>query len=320
MKGLILCAGKGTRLYPFSLSIPKVLLPVANKPIVHYSIEKLVELNIREIGIVIDPRYQPLFARQVGSGERWNARITYIYQTDANGIADAVKQAAGFIADDPFLLLLGDNVIEQSLACLQNSVQHQRHDAAILLGRVATPRDYGIAEIADGRIVGLEEKPVHPKSNLAVLGAYAFRRPIFQAVGQIPPSGRGEYEITDAIQWMIRQGYSIDHWMTEKRFSDVGKPERWLEANRWMLDRLHQTEATKETGFAGCRIIPPVQIGEGCQMKDCVIGPYVSIGPHVQLEGCHIADSIVLERTNLFRQTLQHAIVSSHLIVQLPLE
>lgn len=296
MKGLILCAGKGTRLQPFSNQKPKVLLPVANKPIIYYCIEKLVELEIYEIGIVIRPDHTAIFREEVGTGERWGVQITYIYQNVSLGISDAVKQAEVYLNQDPFILLLGDNLIMESLEGLYHAIFQDNHEAAILLGQVSNPRDFGIAEVHQGRIIGLEEKPAVPKSNLAVLGAYAFKPAIFEAIHSISPSARGEYEITDAIQWMINNGYPVAYQKTEKQYSDVGTMDRWLEANRWML-QLMEADGTLEQPqrHKGCTLIPPVCIDPTSELIDCVIGPYVTIGPHCKLEKCTLENSILLE-------------------------
>ncbi|TDF92562.1 sugar phosphate nucleotidyltransferase [Paenibacillus piri] len=299
MKGLILCAGKGTRLQPFSNAKPKVLLPVANKPIIYYCIEKLVELDIYEIGIVIRPDHLALFMEEVGTGEQWGAQITFIFQYHALGIADAVGQAEAFIDNDPFMLLLGDNLMMQSLKPLCHAVIQEKHEAAILLGQVSNPADFGIAEVAGNRIVGLEEKPAFPKSNLAVLGAYAFTSVIFKAIHAIAPSPRGEYEITDAIQWLIDTGCSVVYLETAEHFSDVGTMERWLEANCWMLQLMEKTGLPDGRKLDGCTLIPPVLIDPSSELKDCVIGPYVSIGPNVKLQQCTIENSILLESVNL---------------------
>ncbi|MDF2959649.1 MAG: glucose-phosphate thymidylyltransferase [Paenibacillus sp.] len=313
MKGLILCAGKGTRLQPFSNIKPKVLLPVANKPIIYYGIEKLVELEIYEIGIVIRPNHSDLFLEEVGMGERWGVSITYIYQTDPLGISDAVRNAESFIDNEKFVLLLGDNLIIQSLDGLCSAILQDNHDAAILLGKVKNPQDFGIAEICEDRIIGLEEKPSAPKSDLAVLGAYAFNPNIFKAIHSIPPSARGEYEITDAIGWLIHQGYSVAYQMTDKNFSDVGTMERWLEANRWMLQLMDESGLLNNREvYEGCTIIPPVLIDPSTKMVDCVIGPYVTIGPNVKLESCDFENSILLEGASLDHSlyTMTNSIIS----------
>ncbi|NOU94845.1 NTP transferase domain-containing protein [Paenibacillus sp. LMG 31456] len=296
MKGLILCAGKGTRLQPFSNHKPKVLLPVANKPIIYYCIEKLVELEIYEIGIVIRPDHSAIFMEEVGAGERWGVEITYINQNVSLGISDAVRHAEAYLNNHSFVLLLGDNLITQSLEGLCHSILQDSRDAAILLGKVSNPRDFGIAEIQGEQIIGLEEKPAIPKSDLAILGAYAFKPSIFEAIHSISPSARGEYEITDAIQWMINKGYSVAYQVTEKNYSDVGTMDRWLEANRWMLQLIDDIDLHRvHDRYEGCTFIYPVLIDASSELIDCVVGPYVTIGPNARLEKCTIVNSILLE-------------------------
>jgi len=313
MKGLIVCAGRGTRLQPFSYLTSKVLLPVANKPLIFYSLEKLKSLGINEIGIVIQPAQKVLFEEHVGDGVNWDVRITYLFQEKPLGIADAVKQSESFIGSDSFILLLGDNLINQSLAELKDSVLVDHYDGALLLGKVENPQEYGIAEIEEQRIIGLEEKPLQPKSNLAIVGAYAFTAQIFKAIHAISPSRRGEYEITDAIQYLIQHGYSISYDITTDPHTDVGTPGRWLEANRWMLQSMpaEETTVTYES-YEGSVFQSPVLIDPSSKLLNCEIGPYVVIGPGVILENCKIEDSIILEGVNLRNRILNGSIVSIH--------
>ncbi|MEK8131483.1 sugar phosphate nucleotidyltransferase [Paenibacillus filicis] len=311
MKGLILCAGNGNRLKPFSQIKPKGLLPVVNKPIIHYCLEKLAELYMTEVGIVIKPEHRFLFVEEVGYGEKWNLSITYIEQQQALGIADAVKQSEFFLDRSPFILLLGDNLFVESLERLSHFIQVEGYEAAVILAAVKTPSDFGIAEVEGNQIVHLEEKPAKPKSNLALLGAYAFQPSIFEAIHKIPPSARGEYEITDAIQWMLNHQRKIAFCVTNQNYSDVGTLERWLEANRWMLDQ--QLAAGKLESFASDSLnhyIPPVCIDPGAELTNCIIGPYVTIGPGVKLSNCRLEDSIILEGTRLISPPLPitHAI------------
>lgn len=301
MKGLILCAGRGTRLYPLSYTQPKTLLPVANKPVLHYCIEKLTELGITDIGIVINPS-QIQIREYVGDGSRFQASITFIEQTKPLGIAHAVKLAQPFIQDHPFMVLLGDNLLMDSLQPLYQSFKDSQTGCAVLLREVDRPQDFGIAEIENGRIVSIEEKPAEPKSNLAVIGAYLFTPAIFDAIAALQPSPRGEYEITDAIRTFIQQGNSIAFTVTHQHYSDVGTMERWLSANRWMLDQMIGKEILvgENTVIENCELIPPVLIGDHCTLKNCKIGPYVSIQDRATLDNCiEITNSILLEDTSL---------------------
>lgn len=301
MKGLILCAGEGRRLQPLSYSQPKTLVPVANKPVLIYCIEHLHEIEITEIAIVLNPVQEKAIRAKLKNHHLDEERFTYIYQEEPNGIADALKQAEAFIGKDCFLLLLGDNLIQESLAGLKETLEQEDIQGSIMLAKVDNPSDYGIAEIREGRIIGLEEKPNQPKSNLAIIGAYAFTSAIFKAVHSIKPSARGELEITDAIQWLIAQGGPISYSITEQKYSDVGNVERWLEANRWMLNMKTDEKSLclDQVQIENCRIISPVLIDRGAVIKNSIIGPYTSIGAKVSIEGCQIENSIVLEDARL---------------------
>ena len=218
----------------------------------------------------------------------------------STGIAEAVKQARMYIGNDNFLLLLGDNLIADGLTELKLDVEEKGSHASLLLAEVANPQDYGIAEVLEERIVRLEEKPRVPKSKLAVLGAYAFTGSIFLAADDIKPSARGEYEITDAIQWLIDHSLPVTYHVTEKLNMDVGTLERWLEANRRMLDEMAAKEVIHELSVLdNCTIVGPVSIDKGCVLKDCIIGPYVSIGAGSHIEDCRMENSIILSGVHL---------------------
>jgi glucose-1-phosphate thymidylyltransferase len=254
-----------------------------------------MELDIDEIGIVIHPSQEPSIREQFGKGESLGIAISYIYQHEARGIAHAVKQAQAYIADEPFLLLLGDNLISTSLSVLKNDIELGLVQASLLLARVEAAQDYGIAEILDERIVGIEEKPVNPKSNLAVLGAYAFTKDIFVAIDEILPSKRGEYEITDAIQRLIDQQKVVSYQVTDQLNIDVGTMDRWLKANQQLLGSdMSMSRIHSSVNLDNCTIVEPVSIEKDCVLKGCQIGPYVSVGEGSNLENCHIENSIIL--------------------------
>ncbi|MFD2168750.1 glucose-1-phosphate thymidylyltransferase [Tumebacillus lipolyticus] len=297
MKGLILCAGRGTRMHPFSHTTPKTLLPVANRPILEYCIEKLRGLGIVEIGVVVNP--QQLAISEYLTRYDTQCRIEIIPQTKPLGIAHAVQTAQQFLGKEPFVLLLGDNLIYEDLQTLSSAFQG--HDGAIMLARVENPSDYGIADIRDHKILSLVEKPKRPKSDLAVIGAYVFQPSIFQAITELKPSARGEYEITDAIQKLIASGRSVSFSITNKPYSDVGTLERWILANRWMLDEMQGSRVIigKDSKVENCTIRGPVLIGDGCQLKDVVVGPHVSVQDGVMLQSCMIEDSICLEGASI---------------------
>lgn len=301
MKGLILCAGRGTRLHPFSFSQPKTLLPVANQPILYYCIRKLLEIGINDIGVVIHPS-QTLISDFIGDGNQYKASITLIEQPEPLGIANAVLLARSFIKNSPFILLLGDNLLMDSLHQLHQSFLASKADGVVMLSEVERPQDYGIAEVKKGRIVSVEEKPKRPKSNLAVIGAYLFTPPIFDCISNLAPSARGEYEITDAIQAMIDRDFNMIHTITVGKYTDVGTVDRWLQANRWLLKQEldDQVNIGDQSIVENCELIAPVLIGNNCRIRNCKLGPYLSIQDGVELVNCHhVEESILLENSSL---------------------
>jgi glucose-1-phosphate thymidylyltransferase len=318
LKGLILCAGKGSRLYPFTYNRPKTLIPVANTPLLQLAIVKLIELGIDEVGLVIHPSQEASIREQFGEGQALGISISYIYQHETKGIAHAVKQAQAYISDEPFLLLLGDNLISASLSALKNDVEHSEVQASLLLAEVEVAQDYGIAEIQDERIVGIEEKPVNPKSNLAVLGAYALTKDIFVAIEEILPSKRGEYEITDAIQRLIDQRKVVSYHITDQLNIDVGTMDRWLKANQQLLSSdVSKNRIHSSVRLENCTIVEPVSIEKDCVLKDCQIGPYVSVGEGSKLENCHIENSIILNGVHSkdLPFLLKNVIIGDHSII-----
>ncbi|UZJ77355.1 sugar phosphate nucleotidyltransferase [Fictibacillus sp. KU28468] len=296
MKGLILVAGKGTRLRPFSLARAKTLIPVANKPLLEYCIESLKKIGINEIGIVLNP-IQKEICEYIDNRTADNTSITLIYQPEAKGIGDAVRQASDFLKSEPFILLLGDNLINDSLLSLKEAILSSSVNGAVMLTKVSNPSEYGIAHVENNQIIKVEEKPKNSASNLAIIGAYAFDSNVLTAINHIQPSSRGEYEITDAIQWLINHQYNISYQITNKEYSDVGTIERWLEANRWVLDSLNRSEETTDptTIIRNCKLIPPVHIDKNCVLTNSTIGPYVSVSHGAVIDNCKLQDSIVLE-------------------------
>ncbi|WP_101846905.1 glucose-1-phosphate thymidylyltransferase [Halobacillus sp. Marseille-P3879] len=291
MKGLILAAGNGTRLRPLSNTRPKPLLPVANKPIITYGVEQLYNLGITKIGIVVQPGQKESFEENLKI-KKQDIQFHFIYQQEQKGIAHALKQAETFIGSDSFVLLLGDNLINESLEPLMTMFNHTDTHATVMVTKVATPEDYGIAETKDHQITSVEEKPTQPKSNLAIIGVYLFQSTIFKAIDSIAPSSRGEYEITDAIQWLIDNEFHVNYVKAERPVFDVGTMDRWLEANRWILEQY--PDLTHHEKVKNSIIIPPVKIGEKCKIKNAVIGPYVSIEAGTTIKNCHIKNSIIL--------------------------
>ncbi|KIL36977.1 hypothetical protein SD71_04580 [Cohnella kolymensis] len=295
MKGIILCAGKGTRMQPFTFSSPKTLLPVANEAILDHCLRSLKQAGIHDIGVVLNPEQTSIVDHLLGKHPQTS--FTFIRQTEPLGIAHALSAAEFFIRDDPFVLLLGDILITEPLTVLLEAFKEKQ--GAVMLSKVDHPQDYGVAVVNGNRIIQLEEKPAEPKSELAVAGAYVFDKKIFKAIEKISISHKGEYEITSAIQWMIGNGDSIGYALTKERFFDVGTPDRLLEANRFILRYSQGTENEIDplAVMENCTVIPPVKIGTDCILKNVVIGPFVSVCMGSTLSDCSIENSICMEGT-----------------------
>ena len=317
MKALILSGGKGTRLRPLTYTGAKQLVPVANKPILWYGIESLVAAGITDIGIIVSPETGPEIEAKTGKGDRFGATITYIPQESPDGLAHAVKIAQPFLGDSPFVMYLGDNLIQDSLNAFVADFKKKPLGAIIMLKQVENPTAFGVAQIAeDGSVTKLVEKPKDPPSNLALVGVYLFSPEIHQAISQINPSARGELEITDAIQQLIATSQTVEAKELNGWWLDTGKKDDLLEANRIILDE-YITEAniagdvddrSKISGrvvvgegskLTNCTVRGPVTIGENCVLENCFVGSYTSIASGVSMSDIEIDHSVVLEGANI---------------------
>ena len=326
MKGLILSGGHGTRLRPITHTKQKQLIPIANKPILFYVIDDLVKAGITDIGIVTGLHADQLI-NTVGDGSRWNARITFIEQESPLGLAHAVKIAKDFIKDDDFVMYLGDNLLNEDIIEFVTNFQNSNTDASILLSPVKDPSNFGVAKLnKKGEIVQLLEKPKNPPSNLAVVGIYAFRKSIFKAIDNIRPSSRGEMEITDAIQWLVKHSHKVKSELVEGWWKDTGKADSLLEANHLILDsKLEVSNKGKiEEGAVvsgrvsigegtiikkGACIRGPAIIGQNCFIGHGVfIGPFTSIGNNVEILNGEIEYSILLANCKI---NTNHKIIDS---------
>jgi glucose-1-phosphate thymidylyltransferase len=308
MKGLILSGGRGTRLRPITFTSAKQLVPVANKPILFYGIEALAASGISEIGIVVGDTRQEI-RDAVGDGSRFGVTVTYIEQAAPLGLAHAVLVSEPFLGNDPFCMYLGDNLIRERLEPLVTRFRDEKPNGQILLAAVPDPTQFGVAVLKDGQVVRLVEKPKEPPSNLGLVGVYMFDATIFKAVKAIKPSARGELEITDAIQWLIDQGYVVRPHVIEGWWKDTGKLEDMLEANRIILDTLlPRTDGTvvdseivgRVVIEAGARVIKstvrgPAIIGRDAVVESAYVGPFTSIGDRVVLRASEVEHSIILE-------------------------
>lgn len=312
MKALILSGGKGTRLRPLTYTGAKQLVPVANKPILWYGLEAIAAAGITEIGIIISPETGEEVKTKTGNGDRFGVKITYILQEKPAGLAHAVKVAQNFLQDSPFVMYLGDNLVQNELEGFLEKFQTRDLDALTLLCEVPNPTAFGVAEVDErGRVLRLVEKPKVPPSNLALVGIYFFSPKIHWAIANIQPSARGELEITDAIQYLIDQQSSVEAFRIQGWWLDTGKKDDLLAANQIILDacltsaihgevsadsrisgRVHIGEGSRITN---CTIRGPVTIGHHCHLENCFIGPYSSIGDEVTLINADLEHSVILQ-------------------------
>jgi glucose-1-phosphate thymidylyltransferase len=313
MKGLILSGGRGTRLRPLTYTSAKQLVPVANKPVLFYGIEALAAAGIRDIGMVVGDTQSEIRAA-VGDGSAWGVRITYIEQDAPRGLAHAVLISERFLDNQPFVMYLGDNLLNKGINRFVDEFTRERPAAQILLARVPDPQMFGVAELAEGRVIRLVEKPQEPLSDLALVGVYMFSPAVFDAVKSIKPSFRNELEITDAIQTLIDRGLDVRPHIVDGWWKDTGKLEDMLEANRLILDTFdRRIEGAVD---AASRVEGKVVVEEGAVIEDSVVrgpviigararivrayvGPFTSIMNDAEVRESEIEHSIVLEGSSI---------------------
>jgi glucose-1-phosphate thymidylyltransferase len=308
LKGLILSGGKGTRLRPITHTSAKQLVPVANRPVLFYGIQAMADAGIEEVGIIIAPETGDEIRTAAGNGDQFGVRITYIVQDEPAGLAHAVLTAEPFLGDSPFVMYLGDNLLQGGIEDLVQAFNDHRPEALILLTPVADPEHYGVAELRDGAVVRLVEKPADPQTNLALVGVYMFTAAIHAAARAIAPSARGELEITDAIQHLVDRGCRVEPHIVKGWWKDTGRLEDMLAANRLVLETI-ETRVDGELidsqidgrviVEAGARlertaVRGPAIIGAGATLVDCYIGPYTAVGEGCLIERAEVEHSILL--------------------------
>lgn len=313
MKALIASGGRGTRLRPITHTRNKHLIPIANKPILHYAIEAAVDAGITEVAIVINADSDEV-PQAIGDGSRWGIRITYIPQLTPGGLAQVVALAEEFVGKDQFIFYLGDNMVVGGVRRFIDEFLRSGCNCFLTLSRVKDPERFGVPEIRDGMIVSVEEKPKQPKSSFAVAGIYLYDHHIFEAVKAITPSARGELEISDAHQYLIDKGYKVGFAEITGWWKDTGKPTDLLEANRLVLDNItpdiqgevddRSTIAGKVIVQRGARIVNsvvrgPAIIGEHCLIEDSYVGPFSSIGSKTVVRRSEVEYSIILRECKI---------------------
>ncbi len=331
MKGLILAGGFGTRLRPLTYTSAKQLIPIANKPILFYGIEALVNAGINELGIVVGDTAEEV-RNIVGKGERWNANITYIPQEAPLGLAHAIKIAKTFLGEEPFIMYLGDNILKNGVDDFVKQFHRNKPNALILLTEVSNPQDFGVAVIdKNGVVKKLIEKPKEPPSNFALVGVYLFDSEVFRAIEHITPSWRDELEITDAIQWLLDNHFKVESHMVKGWWKDTGKPEDIIEANLLVLEdikplnngtyidsaingriRSEEGAVIEKTTVRG-----PVIIGKNTKVLRSYIGPFSSIGENVVIENAEIECSVIMDGAQIknLEKRIDRSIVGRNAVI-----
>lgn len=322
MKALIAAGGHATRLRPITHTINKHLIPLANKPMIFNAIEKIVEMGVRDIYINVNPGENEL-AKVVGNGSHWGARISYIEQQGGpRGLAHIIKNAEPYLRGEPFVFYLGDNIILGNLRKFAERFLNEQLDCLLAFARVKDPHRFGVAVIEDGKLVRVEEKPEVPASNLAQSGIYFYNDLIFDVIKNLEPSGRGEYEISDANCLLISRGGKVGWEEITGWWKDTGKPEDLLEGNQLLLDEMHFGEnnilgtigpavrlqgrvqiGKGSTIWDNVLIRGPVIIGENTTVRNSYIGPYTAIGNNCVVDNTEIEHSIIFDGAKLNTDT-----------------
>lgn len=333
LKALLTAGGHGTRLRPITNTINKHLIPIANRPMIYYPLQKIARAGIKEVAININPGDKELPAA-LGDGSRWGLNITYIEQKGGPlGLAHIIKNAANWIGQDDLLFYLGDNILLGEVKPFVDEFYKQKVNCLLLLAKVPDPQRFGVPVIENGRIVRVEEKPAQPKSNFAVTGLYIYDNHILEAVNVLKPSARGELEISDAHTYLIERGYQVGFKEVTGWWKDTGKPEDLLEGNGLILSALKESKIEGEIDDssvvqgkviigAGTKISKktvirgPVIIGTDCVIANSYIGPYTSIGNRVEIYNSEIENTIVFDEADInCRQRIVDSLIGLNAMV-----
>jgi glucose-1-phosphate thymidylyltransferase len=282
MKGVVLAAGKGSRLYPVTHITPKPLLPMANRTTLFYVFDRLKEMGISEICLVVGEN-EPHMKAALGDGSDLGIQLHYVRQTEPKGLAHAVGFAKEFVAGDDFCLYLGDAVYDSNLSSFAEQFKSSGAANLNLVKAVEDPRRYGVANTVGDRIVKLVEKPQNPESNLAMAGVYFFGPQLWDILPTLPPSARGEYEITDAIQALIDKGEVVVAGLYDGAWFDTGTLDSYLETTQFLIKNENLiAESAKITGTVGEKVV----VGDGAVVEcDSIADSVILPGAHVKVTG-----------------------------------
>lgn len=317
MKALITAGGRATRLRPITYTINKHLIPLANKPMIFYAVEKLAAAGVKEIGISVNPGEEEI-QKACGDGSKWGVKLTFIEQKGGPlGIAHVVNNAKDFLGDEPFIFYLGDNIILGGLKRFVEKFEKENLNCVLALSKVKDPQRFGVPLLEGERIVRIDEKPSEPKSDYAVTGIYVYDKTFFEAFARIKPSTRGEYEISDIHTWLIENGKAVGYEEITGWWKDTGKPEDLLEGNQLLLGEMPEgaREGARIDASAviqgkvsigkgtviGPRVLirGPVAIGAGCRIENSYIGPYTSIGDEVEIYNTEVEHSVIFDYVDI---------------------
>ena len=330
MKGVILHGGHGTRLRPLTHTGPKQLLPIANKPMSQYCVESIKNTGIKEIAIIIGGIGANKVKEYYGTGKDFGVKFTYISQDYPKGIAHAIQLCEDFVDNEKFLVFLGDNIIQKNIDYIAKSFENSDADASILLCEVDNPSRFGIADVKDGKIIKIMEKPKVPPTNLAVTGIYFLTPKIFEIIKRLKPSWRNELEITDALQMLLEEGNKITYHTITDYWKDTGTPEDIINANKEILKNMKpffEGEKEENVSISGnvivgsgtkikknCKIFGPVIIGKNCILEENTsIGPNTSIGNNSKISKSNIQDSIIMENCEIMTDIkIRNSIISAN--------
>lgn len=313
VKALVLSGGSGSRLRPLTHTRSKHLLPLANRPILHHVLDNIAQSGLHDVVILHGMNGQEI-KNSVGNGASWGLTVSYVLQEQPLGLAHAVQTAHPMLDDEPFVMILGDNILPNGIKPYLDNFCKLQPDAMVLLHPVPNPQDFGIAELDGQRVLRLIEKPKNPPSNLALMGIYFLSPEIHPSIQRIKPSARGELEITDAIQDLLERGYRVEARIVNEAWYDTGTPENLLKANQELLTKITPAfngTVDSDSAIIGSvvvgphamikhsRIIGPVMIGEDSLISDATIGPWTSIGDNVRITGSSITNSIILRECRI---------------------
>ena len=304
MKGIILHGGHGTRLRPLTHTGPKQLLPIANKPMSEYCLEAIRDCNITEIAIIIGGVGSEKVKEYYGNGEKFGVNITYVKQDEPRGIAHAINLCKDFIGDEKFLVFLGDNIIQKPISDIKENFENSEFDATLLLCEVDNPSRFGIADLKEGKITEIMEKPKIPPTNFAVTGIYFLTPKIFEIIDDLEPSWRNEFEITDALHRLLEKNNNISYDIITDYWKDTGTPEDIINANAQILENFSKEKFFNDDSTeidSDCSIIMPSIIGKNCKIKKNVrIGPFASIGDNTIISSnVKIQNSIIMSNCKI---------------------